>query len=215
MGLSDADSVAFEQAFARHAAEVQSFNKGKESMSATDWAQQFDQFDHPQQQTSTMLDPLAEQFESVWQQNIANTQWDADFLNGQDDAANAEFLADQNSWMSEFSKQLPSGEYHFEQQNPYLTHPDPLSEAMRLRESPASSLQQTALALEAAVQREQWSRDAQVWTLLGEIQAENEKEIPAIRALEKAIELDPMYLSAYMVCHHAHIWDSIYGRVLL
>ncbi|RKP14066.1 hypothetical protein BJ684DRAFT_22632 [Piptocephalis cylindrospora] len=68
--------------------------------------------------------------------------------------------------------------------------------ALRLRES-GGSLQEAALAYEASVQRDSHALDAEAWMFLGQIQAENEKETAAIRALERAIELDDACLPAY------------------
>ena len=58
------------------------------------------------------------------------------------------------------------------------------------------NLSVAALAFEAAVQKDPNHVDA--WTRLGAAQAQNEKEIPAIRALEQASRLDPSNLEALM-----------------
>lgn len=87
------------------------------------------------------------------------------------------------------------GEYLFEPDNPYLTHPDPFAEGKRLMES-GGNLSLAALAFEAAVQKN--SKHEEAWTELGGCQAANEKETPAIRALEAALKLDGANLGALM-----------------
>jgi cytochrome c-type biogenesis protein CcmH/NrfG len=51
------------------------------------------------------------------------------------------------------------------------------------------NLSLAALAFEAAVQKD--PQHIEAWTMLGSAQAQNEKESPAIRALEQALKLDP------------------------
>lgn len=87
------------------------------------------------------------------------------------------------------------GEYLFEPDNPYLTHEDPFAEGKRLMEA-GGNLSLAALAFEAAVQKDPKHKEA--WTELGGCQAANEKETPAIRALEAALKLDDSNLGALM-----------------
>ena len=89
------------------------------------------------------------------------------------------------------------GDYLFEPDNPYMEHPNAFAEAVRLFQS-GGSLSEAALAFEAVCQRE--SKRVEAWTYLGTVQAQNEKELAAIRALEQAIRLDEGNLSALMVC---------------
>ncbi|PWW72302.1 TPR-like protein [Tuber magnatum] len=103
-----------------------------------------------------------------------------------------------NPWSSEASatNSMPNlGEYLFEVDNPYLMHEDPFSEGRRLMES-GGNLSLAALAFEAAVQKDK--NHAEAWTELGGCQAANEKETPAIRALEAALKLDEANLGALM-----------------
>ena len=67
---------------------------------------------------------------------------------------------------------------------------------MRLLET-GGSLTEAALAFEAAVQLD--PRHANAWAMLGKVQAENEKEEPAISALQHALNEDPQHLDALMV----------------
>lgn len=87
------------------------------------------------------------------------------------------------------------GEYLFEPDNPYLQHSDPFAEGKRLIET-GGNLSLAALAFEAAVQQNKKHLDA--WTELGACQAMNEKETPAIRAYESALDLDDAHLGALM-----------------
>jgi peroxin-5 len=94
------------------------------------------------------------------------------------------------------------GDYLFEPDNPYMNHPNPFEEGVRLM-TVGGSLSEAALAFEAVCQLE--SKRVDGWTYLGSVQAQNEKELAAIRALEQAIRLDESNLSALMV---STFWDS-------
>lgn len=88
------------------------------------------------------------------------------------------------------------GNYLFEEDNPFTaTGKDPFDEGMTIMRE-GGNLSLAALAFEAAVQKN--SDHVEAWTALGSAQAQNEKELPAIRALEQALKLDPMNLSALM-----------------
>ncbi|KAJ8324021.1 Peroxisomal membrane signal receptor PTS1 [Batrachochytrium dendrobatidis] len=83
--------------------------------------------------------------------------------------------------------------YVFEKHNKYMDHPDPRGIGMELVQT-RGSLSDAALAFEAAVQRD--SNDTLAWMNLGNVQAENEKELAAIAALQKAVQEDPTNASA-------------------
>ncbi len=87
------------------------------------------------------------------------------------------------------------GEYLFEEDNLFKDVTDPFREGMRIMEE-GGNLSLAALAFEAAVQRD--AEHVEAWTKLGAAQAQNEKESPAIRALEHALNLDPSNLEAMM-----------------
>ncbi|KAJ3335563.1 Peroxisomal membrane signal receptor PTS1 [Gonapodya sp. JEL0774] len=89
----------------------------------------------------------------------------------------------------------PLQPYTFEPDNPYLNHPDPLAEGLRLWNE-GGQLSAAALAFEAAAQKD--PNDARAWMLLGQVQAENEKEDPAIAALQRAVKEDNGNLPALM-----------------
>ena len=87
------------------------------------------------------------------------------------------------------------GNYMFEQENPFATTKDPFEEGNKIMRE-GGNLSLAALAFEAAVQKDM--QHVQAWVQLGSAQAQNEKETPAIRALEQAIKLDPTNLAALM-----------------
>ncbi|KAI9276369.1 hypothetical protein BY458DRAFT_532737 [Sporodiniella umbellata] len=180
----------FENAFQKHFDWANEFDlqkgKGKETQSS--WEAQFAAFDEPQAQKEEEAvnesDPAFAEFENVWQ-NVRDQ------------------LAEDEDWQDEFGHfgmgdtvyKPDLGEYVFEVNNPYINHPEPLSEGLALLEI-GGSLSETALAFEAAVQKE--PENSAAWSHLGHVQAQNEKEEPAIRALERAIEVDPNNVQALM-----------------
>ncbi len=106
------------------------------------------------------------------------------------------------------------GEYMFEEENIFKEVSNPFEEGVRIiREGGNLSL--AALAFEAAVQKE--PQHIEAWVLLGSAQAQNEKETPAIRALEQALKLDPNNLTALMglaVSYTNEGYDSTAFRTL-
>jgi tetratricopeptide (TPR) repeat protein len=110
------------------------------------------------------------------------------------------------------------GDYMFESQNPFLENQNASMSAFDqgvqiLKEHGNLSL--AALAFEAAVQQNPDHIEA--WTLLGSAQAQNEKESPAIRGLERALLLDPNNLDALMglaVSYTNEGYDSTAYRTL-
>ncbi|KAF8417914.1 hypothetical protein BGX38DRAFT_1243099 [Terfezia claveryi] len=188
--------------------------KGKEKMVELDeqnWAAQFDAMDKVevldeetmnknidaelQRQGDGIFGDFHGDFQSVWKgiedERLANglTDINPDWI--------SEFDS-QKTWSTDLSstKSMPnSGEYLFEQDNPYMSLDDPFQEGKRLMES-GGNLSLAALAFEAAVQKK--ADHVEAWTFLGNCQAQNEKETPAIRALETALRLDPQNLTAMM-----------------
>lgn len=133
-------------------------------------------------------------FQSIW--NGIRAEEDSKY-----DPANMDFtgFADPTGidYQDVFDGKPDLGDYLFEPENPYLNHPDPYSEGLRLLEA-GGSLSEAALAFEAVCQTE--STRVEGWTHLGTIQAQNEKELAAIRALEQAIRLDESNMPALIVC---------------
>lgn len=106
------------------------------------------------------------------------------------------------------------GDYLFEKDNFFRSIPNAFEEGMRIM-SEGGNLSLAALAFEAAVQSDDQHVDA--WVALGQAQAQNEKETPAIRALERATRIDPTNLSALMslaVSYTNEGYDSTAYRTL-
>jgi peroxin-5 len=187
---------------------LEQLNKGKGKMVELDeslWEEQFRAFE------DTMKDDEANKaidkeldlheseqffgdFQSIWNGIRAE---EAEKLAGGD----MDFLDRFNEEMFDvndvFDGKPDLGDYLFEPDNSYMSHPDAFSEGVRLMEA-GGSLSEAALAFEAACQLQ--STRVEAWTYLGTVQAQNEKELAAIRALEQAIRLDEANLSALMVC---------------
>lgn len=164
--------------------------KGKEKLvelSSENWEEQFKALDVQDQAPEPMQEEKEEDFrdfESIWKDMQ------------EENPALAE------EWANEFEGPLDEqgrpdlGEYMFEPNNIYMTHENPLAEGQRLLAS-GGSLSEAALCFEAVCQRE--GDDIQKgWSALGLCQAQNEKEEPAIKALENAVKLDPKDLQALM-----------------
>jgi len=104
--------------------------------------------------------------------------------------------------------------YLFEEDNLFKDMNNPFEEGLRIVEE-GGNLSLAALAFEAAVQREPSHVDA--WVQLGTVQAQNEKETAAIRALEQARQLDPNNSEALMtlaVSYTNEGYDSTAYRTL-
>jgi peroxin-5 len=132
-------------------------------------------------------------FQSIW--NGIRAEEEANY-----DSGNMDFVGFTDpagiDYQDVFDGKPDLGDYLFEPENPYLNHLDPYSEGLRLLEA-GGSLSEAALAFEAVCQTD--STRVEGWTYLGTIQAQNEKELAAIRALEQAIRLDESNMPALMV----------------
>ncbi|TVY24602.1 Peroxisomal targeting signal receptor [Lachnellula hyalina] len=106
------------------------------------------------------------------------------------------------------------GEYMFEEDNIFKNATNPFDEGVRIIHE-GGNLSLAALAFEAAVQKD--AQHIEAWVLLGSAQAQNEKETPAIRALEQTLKLDPNNLTALMglaVSYTNEGYDSTAYRTL-
>jgi peroxin-5 len=142
--------------------------------------------------------------ELVSEENIAEHMGDFDQWEGFDDLG---------THQSPF-RDPHLGEYMFEEDNLFKDVSNPFEEGVRIMHE-GGNLSLAALAFEAAVQKDPQHIDA--WVLLGSAQAQNEKEIPAIRALEQAVNLDPNNLTALMglaVSYTNEGYDSTAYRTL-
>ena len=106
------------------------------------------------------------------------------------------------------------GDYMFEEDNFFNDVANPFEEGQKII-AEGGNLSLAALAFEAAVHKD--TNHVAAWTALGQAQAQNEKETPAIRALEHAIKLDPSNLDALMalaVSYTNEGYDSTAYRTL-
>lgn len=221
-------------------------SKGKERMvelDDQDWESQFAQMDTDQARDidaeanaamENQLDdldrsvPLSEtnifgDFESIWRGIQAEGSPESRILTGDERMHMADTLplgTDYNTWEN-FDQQFQRpfqdpqlGNYVFEPENLFSGTKDPWSVGQQIiREGGNLSL--ASLAFEAAVQQD--PQHTAAWVALGSAQAQNEKETPAIRALEQALKLDPSNLEALMglaISYTNDGWDSTAYRTL-
>lgn len=161
-------------------------------------------------------------FEKVWQ-NVEAEKMAANRKMAEDDShfdiPQNLHIGDLGDW--EGFDTLPSrfrdpqlGDYLFEEENAFRTLHSPFDEGMKIMRE-GGNLSLAALAFEAAVQKD--PQHVQAWTMLGSAQAQNEKELPAIRALEQALKLDSNNLDALMglaVSYTNEGYDSTAYRTL-
>lgn len=220
-------------------------SKGKERMVELDdenWETQFAQIDEAGQETvddqanKAMEAELNEldrsvpaesddfrNFENVWNgiqtETAANRQMANEVSN---------FNMDENTHIGEFGewdgfdslnthggfRDPQLGDYLFEEDNAFRATNNPFEEGIKIMNE-GGNLSLAALAFEAAVQKD--PEHVQAWTMLGSAQAQNEKESPAIRALEQSLKIDPSNVDALMglaVSYTNEGYDSIAYRTL-
>lgn len=181
------------------------YEKHTNTLNEEDWAHQFQQAANAINETTTKEDEYIN-WREEFEKNAYSTQ-----IN---DSENQEFneawnnVTEESNWENEFEENEQShfnvdpdpitGElepYTFEVINPFLDNPNAFEEGLKLMKN-GGSLSTAALAFEAVVQKDPKNSDA--WMYLGNVQAENEKEHPAIAALQRAVRENPENLSALM-----------------
>ncbi|RAH66244.1 uncharacterized protein BO66DRAFT_414497 [Aspergillus aculeatinus CBS 121060] len=160
-------------------------------------------------------------FENVWQRVQAEAAVNRKLAEGETD-----FNIDENLHMGDMGdwdgfetlntrfRNPQLGEYLFEEDNVFQNVNDPFEEGVKIMRE-GGNLSLAALAFEAAVQKD--PQHVQAWTMLGTAQAQNEKELPAIRALEQALKIDAGNLDALMglaVSYTNEGYDSTAYRTL-
>jgi peroxin-5 len=163
-----------------------------------------------------------EEFERIWR--ISHAEMAAALASRQlaeddfEEVANLH-LGDTNGWegfdsLNTRFRDPQLGDYLFEEDNMFRAVGNPFEEGMKIMQE-GGNLSLAALAFEAAVQKD--PQHVQAWTMLGSAQAQNEKENPALRALEQALKLDPNNLDALMglaVSYTNEGYDSTAYRTL-
>lgn len=160
-------------------------------------------------------------FESVWQRVQAETAASRKLVEEEDgfEVTDSVHVGDLGDWegfdtLNTRFRDPQLGDYMFEEDNVYQSVNNPFEEGVKIMRE-GGNLSLAALAFEAAVQKD--PQHVQAWTMLGSAQAQNEKELPAIRALEQALKVDAGNLDALMglaVSYTNEGYDSTAYRTL-
>ncbi|KAJ5626115.1 hypothetical protein N7510_002424 [Penicillium lagena] len=161
------------------------------------------------------------EFEAVWQRAQTETATHRKLAEEVDDfeVTDSLHVGDLNDWegfdsLNTRFRDPQLGDYMFEEDNVYQAVNNPFEEGVKIMRE-GGNLSLAALAFEAAVQKD--PQHVQAWTMLGSAQAQNEKELPAIRALEQALKIEPGNLDALMglaVSYTNEGYDSTAYRTL-
>lgn len=164
--------------------------------------------------------PTNDAFESVWERVQAETATSRKLAQEDDfEVTDSVHVGDLGDWegfdsLNTRFRDPQLGDYMFEEDNVYQAVNNPFEEGLKIMQE-GGNLSLAALAFEAAVQKD--PQHVKAWTMLGSAQAQNEKELPAIRALEQALKIDPGNLDALMglaVSYTNEGYDSTAYRTL-
>lgn len=160
-------------------------------------------------------------FESIWRGIQAETPLLRDILSDSpfdlDDLGSFDGLGPFDDFDSRFHEGYRDphlSTYIFEEENPFSQERDPFRLGSEIMNE-GGNLSLAALAFEAAVQKD--DQHVEAWSALGNVQAQNEKETPAIRAFEQTLKIDPSNLAALMglaISYTNEGYDSITHRTL-
>ncbi|KAJ5719904.1 hypothetical protein N7493_006782 [Penicillium malachiteum] len=159
-------------------------------------------------------------FESVWERVQAETAASRKLAEQDDfEVTDSVHVGDLGDWegfdsLNTRFRDPQLGDYMFEEDNVYQSVNNPFEEGVKIMRE-GGNLSLAALAFEAAVQKD--PQHVQAWTMLGSAQAQNEKELPAIRALEQTLKIDRGNLDALMglaVSYTNEGYDSTAYRTL-
>ncbi|KAK4957093.1 Peroxisomal membrane signal receptor PTS1 [Elasticomyces elasticus] len=161
------------------------------------------------------------EFEDIWQGYQAEANVARDMLGDEghmgeyDEWKDFDGMSHDFDGLRTFENRGPeSSNYLFEENNLFDDVPNAFEEGLKIMRE-GGSLSLAALAFEAAVQKQPEMVEA--WVALGSAQAQNEKESPAIRAMEQALKLDSNNLDALMglsVSYTNEGYDSLAYRTL-
>ncbi|KAJ5528134.1 hypothetical protein N7513_012293 [Penicillium frequentans] len=164
--------------------------------------------------------PTNDAFESVWERVQAETATNRKLAQEDDfEVTDSVHVGDLGDWegfdsLNTRFRDPQLGDYMFEEDNVYQAVNNPFEEGVKIMQE-GGNLSLAALAFEAAVQKD--PQHVKAWTMLGSAQAQNEKELPAIRALEQALKIEPGNLDALMglaVSYTNEGYDSTAYRTL-
>eukprot|EP00889_Picochlorum_renovo_P007529 jgi/Picre1/34559/NNA_002027.t1 len=140
---------------------------------------------------SEFVPPIDHHFD----QAARGTDWADEFANkmGSNWADEFEHAAGQGDWTEEYLQSLEKATvfgqsgYRMSENNPFLGDMDSFTKGRKLFQQ--GLLSQAVLAIEAECQRN--PGNAEAWKLLGTVQAENDDDIQAIAAMNRALACDP------------------------
>ena len=189
--------------------EFQNTSSGNPSL----WGEEFASFQanqHPHLHSATTTGSSAAAAVQNQNQNVEEEEWAEEFAQGLTSNWAQEFAGNAVEWEEEYLRELQRlhispdgrgrGEYVMAENNPFLSDLDSLSKGKELFKR--GVLSEAVLAFEAECQRHPSNSEA--WRLLGTVHAENDDDVQAIAALNRAIAADPSNLEALLSLGVAH-----------